>query len=841
MKRNALHHKVLFVSAFFALYLFPAAFGHAEDEETIPTPDGWDFETDIAYGSVSEAQRLDILCPPSAHDPCPAIVLIHGGGWYLGDKGGERTRQMMNRFAHAGFVSLSINYRMSDEARFPAAVEDCKLAVRWLRAHADNYRVNPDAIGAMGTSAGGHLSAMLAVTRPEDGFDSAGGYEDQSSAIQAAVPVCGPMDMGIPLAEKSDGELDPLVIRFLPDAPVDLMQLARRASPLHYVHPKVPPMLLIHGTADKRVVVDHSQLMAETLKKADAPCELILVKDGGHGMGIARGEDVFKKILAFFEANLQNINTNASAAHGDYQWWKDAKFGLFVHWGPVSLRGEEISWSRAGERPGIPGLLPGTIPVEEYDNLYREFNPVKFDAAEWVKIAKAAGMSYIILTTKHHDGFCMFDTQLTDYKITNSPYKKDIVAELARACHEGGVRLGLYYSLPDWKHPDYRAEHHQRYIDYLHGQLRELCSNYGQVDIIWFDGGGQGGAKTWDAPRLLQTIRELQPHVLINNRSGMPADYETPEQVIGRFETEHPWESCITLGQQWSWKPNDDIKTAGECIKLLVLCVGGGGNMLLNTGPMPNGEIEPRQVERLKEIGAWLEQYGESIYGTRGGPYHPSYWGACTHKDNKIYLQILNGWEDSLVLAPLGDTVVSSRLLTGGEANVQQTDKGLTIRIDSQYAARPVSIVELTLNRPASGLASIPAGVGIPAGATAQASNIRRNEANYAPHRAVDDDPLSRWAADDGVTSAWFEFQLPETITFDAILMDEAFGSRIQEFELQYKDAGTWKTFYRGTTVGRNWAAKFDPVTASEFRLDILKATDGPTLRDIRFHYTEGG
>ncbi|MCD6350548.1 MAG: alpha-L-fucosidase, partial [Armatimonadetes bacterium] len=283
----------------------------------------------------------------------------------------------------------------------------------------------------------------------------------------------------------------------------------------------------------------------------------------------------------------------------DMQWWLDAKFGLFVHWGPISLLGKEISWSR-GERPGIGGH--GPVPVDVYDNLYKRFNPVKFNADEWVALAKAAGMKYLVFTTKHHDGFCMWDTKTTDYKITNSPFARDVVKELADACHRGGLRLGFYYSPPDFHHPDYRTKNHARYIKYMHEQLRELGSNYGRVDVLWFDGLG-GSAKDWDADNLFRMIRSLQPHIIINNRCGLRGDFDTPEQRVGRFRLDRPWETCMTLGTQWAYKPHDRIKSLKQCVDILVNCVGGGGNLLLNVGPTPTGEIEPAQAERLREIG----------------------------------------------------------------------------------------------------------------------------------------------------------------------------------------------------------------------------------------------
>ena len=332
----------------------------------------------------------------------------------------------------------------------------------------------------------------------------------------------------------------------------------------------------------------------------------------------------------------------------DMRWWREARFGLFVHWGPVSLKGTEIGWSRGGERRGRRGR--GPIPAQVYDNLYKQFNPVKFDAKEWIAIAKAAGMRYLVFTTKHHDGFSMFDSKLTDYKISNSPFKRDVVAELAEACHEAGFGLGFYYSPPDWYHPDYRTERHARYVAFLHGQLRELCTRYGKVDIIWFDGLG-GKATDWDSDRLFQMIRTLQPHVIINNRAGLPGDFDTPEQRVGRIQTRRAWESCITLvGHQWSYKPDGEMMSFKECIDALATCVGGNGNLLLNIGPMPTGEIGPRQVKRLEEIGEWLNRYGKTIYDTRGGPFRPGPWGVSTYKGDRVYLHVLKWENDSLVI-----------------------------------------------------------------------------------------------------------------------------------------------------------------------------------------------
>lgn len=519
--------------------------------------------------------------------------------------------------------------------------------------------------------------------------------------------------------------------------------------------------------------------------------------------------------------------------------WQDAKFGLFVHWGPASLTGEEISWARGGERPGLPDLQPGVVPREEYDNLYTRFNPTAFDARAWVALAKSAGMKYLVFTTKHHDGFCMFDSALTDYDIMASPFGRDIVAELAEACHAADFGFGLYYSLPDWYHPAYKTERHADYVAYMHGQMKELLTNYGKVDVLWFDGKKQGTAASWDSPRLVPEFRRLQPEILINDRIWGETDFETPEQVIGRFEPDRPWESCITVGHQWSWKPGEQLKSWQECVRLLALATGGGGNLLLNVGPMPDGAIEDRQATLLKDIGAWLEKNGGAIYETRPGPFPPSFWGASTRTGTTIYLLVLEGWETGLRLPPIDARILSARTLGGDDVEVVQEPGGILVNVPVASARPPVSVIALALDRPAGEVPNQAPELGIPAGATARAPNVRRNEENYAPTRAVDDDPLSRWATDDGITQTWLEIELPHPITFDVMVIDEAFGPRVRSFLLQQKTEDGWATFYEGTTIGRNWAARFDPVTARELRLEILEASDGPTLRDIRFHIIE--
>lgn len=471
----------------------------------------------------------------------------------------------------------------------------------------------------------------------------------------------------------------------------------------------------------------------------------------------------------------------SQAAPEDVAAWRKLKFGLFVHWGPVSLKGTEIGWSRGGERRGLKfSGLSGVnqVPADVYDNLYKQFNPTKFDAHQWVQIAKDAGMKYLVFTTKHHDGFCNFDSKLTDYKITSpeSPYGRDIVRQLADACHSDGLLWGVYYSQPDWRHPDYRngAEAHRRYIKYLHGQMRELLTGYGKVSMIFFDGLG-GKSKDWDAPRLINLCRELQPGIMINNRAGVPADFDTPEQRIGKMQIDRPWETCMTICDQWAWKPNDNMKSFKQCIQTLVRVVGGDGNLLFNVGPMPDGRIEPRQVARLKEMGDWLQKYGRSIYDTRGGPFVTGKWGAATYRGNTIYLHILDGGKKPITLPAIEEKIVSHEVLTGGNATVNQTDQSIVITLDNDARNDVDTIVALELDGPApkAKLYKFASG-SVAVAKKATASNVfGKATSSYGPQMALDDDPDTRWATDAGTREAWLDVDLGKPTAIDRVTITE--------------------------------------------------------------------
>ncbi len=393
--------------------------------------------------------------------------------------------------------------------------------------------------------------------------------------------------------------------------------------------------------------------------------------------------------------------------------WRKLKFGMFLHWGPCSVAGKEISWSRRGSKMGR--IRYGGSGVDgkykrdpSYDSLFKKFNPTKFDARAWVRLAKEAGMKYMVLIAKHHDGFCMFDSKFTDYDITATPYGKDIAGLLARACHEAGMKLGWYYSPRDWYHPDFgRTDTHWRYCRYYLAQLRELCSNYGEVEILWFDCLDSPQYLWGDTPeKSVRLVRKLQPRIVINDRAGLRGDFDTPEGRIGRFERERPWETCATISSGWSWHPGKKAKSLEKLLGMLVAVAGRDGNLLLNVPPRPDGTFEPDQVARLKEIGAWLAGYGDSIYGTRGGPFLPARKFASTCKGDRVFLHLLSGRKE-VRLPAFPAKILSARILGGGDAALEKAPSGGTVVRPGRL--RPIdTIVVLRLDRPALDLPVVP-------------------------------------------------------------------------------------------------------------------------------------
>jgi alpha-L-fucosidase len=524
--------------------------------------------------------------------------------------------------------------------------------------------------------------------------------------------------------------------------------------------------------------------------------------------------------------------------------WQDMRFGMFVCWGPVSLTGEEIGWSRGAPR-GHGSLLiqgQGTTPGEVYDRLYTKWRPDRFQADQWVQLAREAGQKYMIFLVKHHDGFCLYDSRLTDYKSTGpeSAWKHDVMADVARACHARGLKLIVYYSQPDWHHPDYGTARHCRYIDYLHGQLRELLSGYGRIEGLWFDLGGRPA--DWDSENLFCLMRGLQPWLVINDRCGLRGDYDTPEQRLGAFQLDRPWETCMTLGTQWSWRPDDRIKSLKECIDVLVTCAGRNGNLALNTGPMPDGRIEPRQADRFREIGRWLSRYGQSIYATRGGPFVGLHC-LSTRCGRHVYVHVLEWHAARLRLPPIARRIVASRLLAGGTATVRQTESGIEISVPPQHRQELDTIIQLDLDGPADELKPAPlAAESLTLGKKVTASSFYRGPGGtwgvnslYCPEHAVDGDPGSGWTFDPGLKSGWLEVDLGRPLSFGSVEIRESFD-RVRAFRVQAKRDDQWVTVCHGQRIGEHYQASFPAVTARWVRLEVLDTTINPLVTEFHVY-----
>jgi alpha-L-fucosidase len=389
----------------------------------------------------------------------------------------------------------------------------------------------------------------------------------------------------------------------------------------------------------------------------------------------------------------------------------DKRFGMFIHWGPVTLRGTEIGWSR-GEQ----------VSTDEYDNLYKEFNPVLFNADAWVKAAKDAGMKYLTITAKHHDGFCLWPTAASDYNIMHSPFKRDIVGELAAACKKQGISFCIYCTVLDWHDPDYPIHRMGKdttgnmpvFVKRMKAQLKELITKYHPA-MLWFDGYWE---KPWTAAygnEIYQYIKSLDANIVVNNRlgkdySGLNApeavgDFLTPEQQIGKLNMTEPWESCMTIAEQWAWKPNDKMKSLKQCIQTLVRSASGNGNLLFNVGPMPDGRIEARQVKRLKEMGDWLKIYGESIYGTKGGPFVPVESYGATRKGSKIYVHVFERKEEMLKLPALpGIMITKAYFLKGKPVTWQQDGSGIVLQLPLSMPDASSNVIVLEMNKSADSI-----------------------------------------------------------------------------------------------------------------------------------------
>jgi alpha-L-fucosidase len=376
------------------------------------------------------------------------------------------------------------------------------------------------------------------------------------------------------------------------------------------------------------------------------------------------------------------------------EWWRDAKFGMFIHFGLYSILGRE-AWAMGDE----------DIPVREYEQLASQFRLLSNAPRNWARLARAAGMRYMVLTTKHHEGFCLFDTKLTDYCAPKYAAGRDVVREFVDAARAEGLRVGFYYSLMDWHHPDWRnakddSAARDRFVSYIHGQLRELMSNYGKVDILWYDMPVPLDALGWHSEEMNRMVLHLQPDIVINNRNLLFGDFSTPEQSTQAGKAD--WESCMTMNDSWGYIPNDhNWKSSKQLLQNLVECTRDGGNYLLNIGPMPDGTVPAASAERLQTIGRWLQRNGEAIYATQRCNFPHGNVGVYTRKRNTLFVHIYFWPGQRMTVGGVKFKVCSARFLASG-LPVKVTQRGTQLifsNLPAQSPGNPITVIAAECDR----------------------------------------------------------------------------------------------------------------------------------------------
>jgi alpha-L-fucosidase len=529
------------------------------------------------------------------------------------------------------------------------------------------------------------------------------------------------------------------------------------------------------------------------------------------------------------------------------KWWRDAKFGMFIHWGVYSVpagtyHGEQI--------PGIGEwiMLNAKIPVSEYRGYAKQFTAANYDPDAWAALAHEAGMRYMVITSKHHDGFALFPSAASRWNAVDaSAAGRDLIGPLATAARKQGLRFGLYYSQSqDWTNVGGGKLHGYKegggwddaqkgsYDAYLKNvsipQVREILTRY-KPDVLWWD------TPTWTTPERaapLHALLKLQPNIITNNRlgGGFDGDTETPEQYVPA--TGYPgrdWETCMTMNDTWGYKSYDqNWKSTETLLHTLSDVVSKGGNFLLNVGPMPDGRIPQASIDRLKQIGAWMKVNSDAIYGTTASPFSYLSWGRATRKGQTLYLHVWEWPKDGVLNVPLGNQIRRAYLLAApGTALTHRTVDG-HLRIDVPATAPDSINSVVAVEIVGEPLVPPPLGRGRPATASAT------RDAAHAATMAFDGDPGTSWSAADADRAGWIQVDLgrPTTVaTLGIVEPSKSSDKRGQTLRLQYQDGGTWKTVLEQKTGGRGFTKSFTPVTARLFRLEITDAKDTPGISEM--------
>jgi len=506
--------------------------------------------------------------------------------------------------------------------------------------------------------------------------------------------------------------------------------------------------------------------------------------------------------------------------------WNEAKFGMFIHWGlyAIPAKGE---WYMRNSK----------ISVAEYAKLTTQFNPTKFNADEWATVAKNAGMKYLVITTKHHDGFALFDSKATDYTIVKAtPFKRDVVKELSIACKKAGVKFGVYYStIADWHHPGGQAgcphwdsAQNGNLDDYMKTiavpQVRELATQYGSIYEFWFDNDGSKGITTALAQPIHDILKQYQPNVIEDSRLAA-GDFQSQEQNLTTFAPKGYWEACVTTTGGWGYT-NRPAKPTAEILKMIIDIASKGGNILLNVGPDATGIIPPDNVERLSKVGAWLQKNGVSIYGSERGTFDYLPWGENTRKGNTLYFHVYDWPKNGVLNIPLTNKITKAYLLASKNAIPFKTSNDkLTLQLPTVAPDSIASVIAVELDGEIKRFTSLALNKPITTNCTEDKVKKLKN--------AIDDDPGSEWRSKD--STGWLEVNLEAEQNIASVRVG-SFTNMPEKFSLQYKKGENWVTIFEDVNMPRNEYVKtFAPIKAQYVRLVInkTKGNGGISLRSF--------
>ena len=538
----------------------------------------------------------------------------------------------------------------------------------------------------------------------------------------------------------------------------------------------------------------------------------------------------------------QNVETNQFSNQNDSKmtWWREAKFGMFIHWGlyavPAGKWGDKTSY-------GEWIMHNAKIPRADYSALAKQFNPAKFNAEEWVKIAKAAGQKYMVITAKHHDGFAMFKSSDPYNIVDATPFKRDILKELADACRKNDMKLGFYYSqAQDWYHPggaisgnkEWDETHigdMNKYVDSIVvPQVKEIMENYGDVAVVWWD---TPTGITPEMAKKISAVIKKYPNLITNNRlgGGVGGDLETPEQFIPA--TGFPgrnWEVCMTMNGNWGYNAYDDRwKSTTDLLQKLIDIVSKGGNFLLNVGPNQYGVIPEVCQQNLKEIGDWLKINGESIYGTQASPFPFLSYGRATRKGQTIYLQVFDWPKDGILNVPLGNKITKAYLLADSKTSLKiKSEKGKSIIQLPNYAPDKIaSVIALQI-------VSEPSVQPVPSASKKVIASSSEDASKLVT--LTDGSPKAGWKAAKGEKSATLEIDLEIPTSIQCLSLVEPWhpwSGINQKYDLKYLQGTEWKTIINGKTNGTGITKLFTPVMGQKFRIFLENAKESPALNEL--------